>query len=317
MGCSSSKNAVVPSVGQAWTAGNKPTSAGSTKSKSSSKLIRVKSGTTEVKELKPERTLSRDSLQNGVITRGVSSATSKASAHTCDSGLEEDYGHIISEESNPTEQEGVLTGQRPRTPDLSISGTQISSRKRSGKDRENRTGKDIIGELKSQGLLSRPVAAQSGMAFDVMIAPEFGILQKPPPRLAKLKKRKSKKRTLTREELEAKLKSAEERRKRKEAEKIEKLNTAAKEKQVQECLDASEAAQKKEVSVKSASDMDRVAENKEARLKAMKEKLEKKKQHAERVRLARLARQAEGGPSQETDMQQSKDDVTGNGTPAV
>ncbi len=96
--------------------------------------------------------------------------------------------------------------------DLSINGTQISSRKRSGKDRENRTGKDIIGELKSQGLLSKPVAAQSGMAFDVMIAPEFGILQKPPARLAKLKKRKSKKRTLTREELEAKLKSAEERR---------------------------------------------------------------------------------------------------------
>ena len=104
---------------------------------------------------------------------------------------------------------------------------------------------------------------------------------------------------------------------RKEAEKIEKLNTAAKEKQVQESLDASEAAQKKEVSVKSASDMDRVAENKEARLNALKEKLEKKKQHAERVRLVRLARQAEGGPSQETDMQQSKDDITGNGTPAV
>lgn len=313
MGCGGSKNAVTPSVGssQAWSdsPGSKPASAGSTKTKTkpsrpNSKLIRVKSGSrdTAVVELKPQRTVSRESLRSGTgsvgVIRGVSSATSKASAHTCDSGLEADYGHIITEESDPALVESIMDGQRPTTPDLTLQGTQITSRKRSGKAR---TDQDIINELKTQGLLSKPVAGHSGMAFDVMIAPEFGMLKKPPARLAKLKKKKTKKRTLTKEELEAKLKKAEERRRLKEAEKLEKLNTTAKEKQVHQSLDASEEAQKREVAIKSATDMERVTENKEARRQALKEKQEKRKAHAEKVRLARLARRAEGAPTQETD----------------
>ncbi|XP_022089114.1 uncharacterized protein LOC110978426 [Acanthaster planci] len=314
MGCGGSKNAVTPSVGssQAWSdpPGSKPASAGSSKTKPgrpNSKLIRVKSGSggrkeTAVTELKRDRAVSRESLRSDTgsagVVRGVSSATSKASAHTCDSGLEADYGYIITEESDPTLVETVMDRQRPNTPDLTLHGTQISCRKRSGKAR---TDQDIIKELKTQGLLSKPVAGHSGMAFDVMIAPDFGMLKKPPARLAKLKKKKTKKRTLTKEELEAKLKKAEERRRLKEAQKIEKLNTTAKEKHVHESLDASEEAQKREVAIKNASDMERVAENKEARLQAMKEKQEKRKAHAEKVRLARLARQAAGAPTQETD----------------
>jgi len=311
MGCGGSKNAVTPSVGssQAWTTDRKPASAGSTKSKPgrpSSKLIRVKSGKeTAVTEMKPDRVLSRESLRSagtgsvGQGVRGVSSATSKASAHTCDSGLEADYyGHIITEESDAALQEKALLAERPNTPDLTLNGTQITTRKRSGKQR---TDEDIIDELKSQGLLSKPVAGQSGMAFDVMIAPEFGMLKKPPARLAKLKKRKTKKKTLTKEELEAKLRAAEERRRKREAEKIEKLDTVGKEKQVQESLDATEEAQKKEVAVRSANDMTRVSGNREAHLMALREKQEKRKAHAEKVRQARLARLAAGAPTQDTD----------------
>ncbi|XP_038057638.1 stathmin domain-containing protein 1-like [Patiria miniata] len=304
MGCGGSKNAVVPSVGssQAWSErGSKPSSAGSTKTKPgrpNSTLVRVKSsGGTPVTVLKPDRAVSRESLRGTV--RGVSSATSKASAHTFDSGLEADYGNIITEESDPALVEQTMGGNRPHTPDLTLQGTQIDVRKRSGKARG--TDQDIISQLKNEGLLSRPVAGQSGLAFDVMIAPEFGILKKPPARLAKLKKKKTKKRALTKEELEAKLKSAEERRKRKEAQKLEKLNTAAKEKQVHQSLDASEEAQKKEVAIRTTTDMEKKNENKEARLQAFREKQEKRKAHAEKVRLARLARQAEGAPTQDTD----------------
>lgn len=310
MGCSGSKGAVVPSVGssQAWTTEKKPASAGSTKS-GRTKLIRVSSAGkgTAVEEMKPavDSSESRASLRSG-NNRGVSSATSKASAHTYDSGLEADYGNIITEESDPSMQQGAIQANRPNTPDLTISGTQISSRKRSGK---SRTDEDIIHELKSQGLLTRPVAAQSGITFDVMIAPDFGLLKKPPPRLAKLKKRKTKKKTLTREELEAKLKSAEERRRRKEAEKLEKLNTAAKEKQAHESIDASEEAQKKELVDKNAQIMGKVIENKEARLQAMREKQEKRRAHAEKVRLARLARLAEGAPTQDNNPNPEGDDT--------
>jgi len=293
MGCGGSKNAVVPSTGsQAW--GDKPRSA--TKGRGGGTTRPSSGKTTEVEALGSRQSLR--STGGGGNVRGVSSATSKASAHTCDSGLEADYyGNIITEESDPSLQQKAQLGSRPATPDLTLSGTQITSRKRSGKAR---TDQDIIHELKSQGLLSRPVAAQSGMSFEVMIAPEFGMLKKPPPRLAKLKKRKTKKRAMTREELEAKLKLAEDRRRRKEAEKLEKLNTVVKEKQVQETQEATEEAQKKTVAVRNASDMERVTENKEARLKAVREKQEKRKARAEQVRLARLARQAQGAPTQES-----------------
>jgi len=111
MGCSSSKDNVttipVRSSSQAWTEeknavnlnnNSKPASAGSRKSKSG-KLVRVKSkDDVEVLArddtiIQTDRSASQHSLRSetGTINRGVSSATSKVSTHTFDSGLEEDF----------------------------------------------------------------------------------------------------------------------------------------------------------------------------------------------------------------------------------
>ena len=72
----------------------------------------------------------------------------------------------------------------------------------------------ILDGLRSEGLLAAfgQKTGGSGIKFEVMIAPEFGVLKKPPTRLKKLKKIKKQK-ELTHEELEAKMKAAEERRK--------------------------------------------------------------------------------------------------------
>ena len=108
-----------------------------------------------------------------------------------------------------------------------MSGLKCDSRKSSGKGRLHSgttaarlgTTAEILGELKSQGIISTSLTAplqapkKGGTSFDVMIAIDFDELKKPPPRLAKLKKKKKKSKTLTKEEVDAKLARAEERRK--------------------------------------------------------------------------------------------------------
>ncbi len=137
------------------------------------------------------------------------------------------------------------------------------------------------------------------MSFDVMIAPEFGILKKPPGRLASLKKTKKKKKELTKEEVEAKMKAAEERRKRKEAKMIARLSTSAKELKVHKIANDQERTIQEQTEVKISQTLDKAAANREAHFRAMKEKMEQKKRHAEKVRLAKLERLAENKPAEE------------------
>jgi len=315
MGCNSSKDnvSVIKSSSQAWTdernaANNnkKPTSAGSRKG-SGKKQVTIKSQDSveilaEDGLIKTDRSGSQHSLrsENGNFNRGVSSATSKMSTHTFDSGLEEDMLPNMITEDSTSDQQQIADNNRPPTPDLDVVGTQIQSRKSSSKSiRQGQSSKDILNGLRSDGLLAAFGKKQGGMSFEVMIAPEFGILNKPPARLTSLKKIKRKKKTLTKEELEAKMVAAEERRKRKEAKMIAKLNTSAKELAVHKVATIVEKEQKDLAEEKLTKTLDKAAANREAHFKALKEKMEQKKKHAERVRLAKLERLAENKPAEE------------------
>lgn len=328
MGCSSSKSdeGVLPNKGQAWGSprGAPTTPPGVKKPSSASRLsakFRRKSGKNKQLEnvknqddgadnniqnlIKTDRSSSQHSLsetdQNG-INRGVSSATSKTSTHTHDSGLEEDFlPNMITEQSELDKQE--IANDRPPTPDLGVVGTGIDSRQTSGKSmRSMQSSNTILDGLRSEGLLAAfgQKTGGSGIKFEVMIAPEFGVLKKPPTRLKKLKKIKKQK-ELTHEELEAKMKAAEERRKRKEAKMIAKLNTSAKELQHHKVANTQDTEVKEQAKEKVAKTLDKAAENRQAHLNALREKLEEKKRRAEKVRLVRLERLAEGHPTQEDD----------------
>merc|ERR550519_160661 len=246
-------------------------------------------------QIKTDRSASQYSLrsENGNGKRGTS-ATSKVSTRTFDSGLEEDFlPNMITEDSDPDKQK-IADGDRPATPDLGIVGTQIQSRQSSSKSvRNQKTSDDILNGLRSEGLLAAFGQKQSGMSFEVMIAPEFGILKKPPARLASLKKKKKKTKELTKEELEAKMQAAEERRKRKEAKMIAKLNTSAKELKAHQVANTNERTQQEQVKEKVEKTLDKAAANREAHFKALKEKMEQKEKHAEKVRLAKLERLAD------------------------
>jgi len=240
--------------------------------------------------------------------RLVSSATSKVSRRSGDSGLEADYGHVITEYSHPNWIE-----ERPTTPELFVSGLKCESRKSSGKGRLNsgtttgrlQTTAEILGELKSQGIISTSHTApqqapkKGGTSFDVMIAIDFDELKKPPPRLSKLKKKKRKSKTMTKEEVDAKMARAEERRKAGHSKIRAKLDTMKKEAAVHQVAEQVEETQKKQTEEKINEVLDQAAKNREAHFKAMKERLDEKKKHAEKVRQARLARMAEKAAAEE------------------
>jgi len=288
MGCKSSKIAVVDEKNEAWVKSidqkaNKPTSG--KKSKRNVFLVG------EFNDDKNKRSGSVSSLESDVEgqTRIVGSATSKVSSRTFDSGLGEDYSHVITETSNPVQQK-IAEDERPTTPDFTLTGTQIQTRKRSGKTRGS---DDILEELQQQGLLLSRPKSRGGLAFEVMLSSDGQLDQRrPPPRLAKLKKKHKKKKQLTKEQLEAKLIAAEERRKAKEQELKEKLAAQISRDKQMEALDAFAESQKK-VAEQSNEKVDRATLNREAKMRALQEKAQKRKEHAERVRQMKLQRQAE------------------------
>lgn len=147
MGCSSSKETVALPANNnnarnlAWSDDEpspvnmtleKPVSASSRKSKKSqSKIIRVSSAEsshTEVEDISPNKNamtiLKKQNSENSLESladetgsnRGVSSATSKSSAYTYDSGLEVDCPGMITENSDRTVLEKIETEGRPTTP---------------------------------------------------------------------------------------------------------------------------------------------------------------------------------------------------------
>lgn len=316
MGCNGSKSTQVMELGPDGEVVSRKSSASSRK-RGQGAIVEVTSNK-DIDEMENENSVhvlkdklgSVDSIgsrhDNPTQDRMVSSATSKISRRTFDSGLESDYGNVITESSHPN-----MIEDRPGTPDLFVSGTKCESRKSSGNPARGRqTTADILGELKSQGIISTSATApqiapkKGGTSFDVMIAIDFDELKKPPPRLAKLKRKKKKKSVMTKEEVDAKLAAAEERRKAKQSRLRAKLDTHKKEAHVHHVVEEVEEKQKKQVEEKMKESLDQAAKNREAHFRAMKEKLEKKKQHAEKVRQAKLARMAE----QEAQGEEKKED---------
>ncbi|XP_040289915.1 stathmin domain-containing protein 1 [Bufo bufo] len=85
--------------------------------------------------------------------------------------------------------------------------------------RERQTSSDILEELMSQGIIqSQSKVVKNGEAYDVMVDTPGKSLGRPPAKLEKLKTIKEKDKSLTKEDIDAKMKAAEERRKTKEEE---------------------------------------------------------------------------------------------------
>ena len=97
--------------------------------------------------------------------------------------------------------------------DFNLVGTAVP-RRQSANDKERQQEQSILQNLRQEGLIQRPVSrAQGGLRFDVVEDNKISMLPlRPPMRLAKLEKRQKKhKRTLTNEDIEAKLIKAQER----------------------------------------------------------------------------------------------------------
>lgn len=84
------------------------------------------------------------------------------------------------------------------------------------KEVERQEEKRILATLHEEGLIERPIVRKAfGVSFEVMAGDSEipGVLKKPPPRLAKLERRRKKRKVLTEEQIKEKLRKAEERRK--------------------------------------------------------------------------------------------------------
>nr|XP_026691114.1 stathmin domain-containing protein 1 isoform X2 [Ciona intestinalis]XP_026691124.1 stathmin domain-containing protein 1 isoform X2 [Ciona intestinalis]XP_026691131.1 stathmin domain-containing protein 1 isoform X2 [Ciona intestinalis]XP_026691134.1 stathmin domain-containing protein 1 isoform X2 [Ciona intestinalis] len=138
-------------------------------------------------------------------------ATKSTSAKSRDSGIQEmDYesGDIITENSDPNRVQEVEADGRPETP-----GRQLTSK---SAGRERIKSRAILQELEAEGLITGSKVQKGGAAFEVRAGPlqplePLAPIRRPPPRLEKLKRESS---TLTKADLEQKLKAAEERRKK-------------------------------------------------------------------------------------------------------
>ncbi|CAH1254076.1 STMN3 [Branchiostoma lanceolatum] len=289
MGCGSSKATQVVPASQAWDstqmkANAKDVREGSSKSRKSRKSSGGKSA---VKRLSGSTSSigSLDSSSSDRENRLVSSATSKSSNKSGDSGLGEDYAKVITEDSDPNDVRQVETDRRPKTPDFELAGQAIS-RTRSGKQRSE----DILRQLQQEGLV-RPKTSGGGrsLAFEVQLGPGNKlppVNQLPPPRLAKLERRRKKKK-LTKEELEEKMRRAEERRQKKEQEVREKaIQTRIKESTHNPM--AVFAEQQKELAEKVEEKVNEAEKKREAHLKALRDRLRQKEEHAKKVREAKL-----------------------------
>ncbi|XP_061192756.1 reticulocyte-binding protein homolog 2a-like [Saccostrea echinata] len=231
------------------------------------------------------------------------SATSKVSKHSTDSGLGEEYAHVITEFSPESDIQKIEEEFRENEGlDLGISGTAIPVRT-SAKDRERMQEAMIMQALREEGLIARPQAqGASGVSFE--ITEDGAMMRRPPPRLEKLEKRRKKKRALTEDEIKEKLERAERRKRRKEQERLEKI----KEKERTNPNDALEAfaQMQKEKEEQVNKKLDSVSDKRE---KMLKERQERQK---ERQRRAELVRQRKQMASMEANDQEDDVIPTGN-----
>ncbi|XP_067678323.1 DNA ligase 1-like [Haliotis asinina] len=213
------------------------------------------------------------------------SAGSKKSA---DSGLGEcdEYSHVITEFSHPDEVQKIeqeFGGEREDL-DLMVTGKPCQKRL-SAKDKSRLEESMIMQALREEGLITKTKTESTGGVSFEIVAKDHAM--RPPPRLAKLEKRRKKKKALTEEEIQEKLERAEKRRKRKEQERLEKIKEIDKSDHLA-ALDSFAKHQQEKVE-QTAQKMDQVIDNRERRMKEIRDKIKAKEKHAEEVRRRKLA----------------------------
>lgn len=210
------------------------------------------------------------------------SATSKQSA---DSGLGEEYGHVITEFSDESKVKEVEKAFQARGDlDLGVTGVSVGTRA-SAKDRARQEEAQIMQSLRAEGLIAKPkVEAAGGLCFEIVDADGDG-RRKPPPRLEKLaleRRTKTTRAPASEEEIREKLDKAERRRKKREQERLDKLRVMERTDAVAALETFAQYQRSKEETI--VQRLDQASDNKERKRREMKERLERRKRHAEEVR---------------------------------
>ncbi|XP_050403000.2 uncharacterized protein LOC126819168 [Patella vulgata] len=217
------------------------------------------------------------------------SATSKVSKQSTDSGLGEEYSHVITEFSEQHLIEEVEnTFQDKGDLQLAVSGTACPTRL-SAKEKLRQEESKIMQALREEGLITRPKTKSSGgVSFEII--QDNNTLEtapaRPPARLAKLEKRRKKKKVLTEEQIKEKLERAEKRRKKKEEEMVARIKELEKHETVS-ALENFAQRQKKKEEINSQK-MVNVVDNREKKLKEIRERMKERERHAEEVRKRKL-----------------------------
>lgn len=234
---------------------------------------------------------SSDSLNAARNNRG-NSATSKFSKHSADSGFNdndrEGHNQFVTENSDPDQVKSVEQGfKTPRDlDDFGVVGHGCPQRY-SAKDRERLEEQRVMATLEQEGLIQRPVAkATMGLSFDIIQSGGGFVTARPPPRLAKLEKRKKKKKPLTEWEITAKLEKAEARRKELEEQRLARIQQMTTKSDVQNAMD-SFAQRQESKDVEQKTKEEKVLENREKKLRERRDRLKAKQEHAEMVRRRR------------------------------
>ncbi|XP_040216947.1 stathmin domain-containing protein 1-like [Rana temporaria] len=112
---------------------------------------------------------------------------------------------------------GIVEAASPRR--THVLNNDLSLLNRQADTKERQTSTDILEELMSEEIIQgQSKVVRNGKAYSVMMETPGKPLRRPPAKLEKLKTKKKKNTSLTREDIEAKMKAAEERRKTKEEE---------------------------------------------------------------------------------------------------
>jgi hypothetical protein len=238
----------------------------------------------ENQEREPEPTdslSSLDSRRSGQET-GNERASAKSS-RTFDSGLGEEYAHIITEHSDQERKQSVEKEERPPTPDLPIVGRSIAAR-------HNAKLQPVFPAHNSNPqninlcIVERP-ASRSGQAFDITFTNEGTPNRKKLPLpIARLQAQK-RKHEFSREELDEKLKKADQRRQESERQMLERLaQQIDKQCHTQQALQSFADKENKRLEEQLQKSIDKNHSNREAYLKSLRDKLRAKENHAKVVR---------------------------------
>ncbi|KAF8790361.1 uncharacterized protein LOC129960799 [Argiope bruennichi] len=240
-----------------------------------------------LKEMIDDTDLPNEEFLQESMKSSKSEGSSKSSSSSWDSGvyeLEDDYSHVITENSDPGKVREVDNEFVPNEDlELILVGKACPARL-SARDRDMMEQQTILQVLREEGLIVRPPSrAVGGIRFELIAAQnalsnQSSSIRKLPP-LSIRKKHKEKKAELTHEEIQQKLMQAEERRKKRTEEKLNKLATKDRQ-EIQTIAEQQAEINRQKLNKK----LQIKAESREKYLNEMQEKLKAREEHAQKVR---------------------------------